>query len=187
MLAPCPFCGGLDWHYGKWVENKKDFYAVVCNLCGAQGPRSYNYQDKAMESWDKSYYSVGCSLIRDERKRQIDDEMYSEDHDTLHQYGELLDAAICYCLTEYNDYGLFERPIHVEKLINVIWPWGQEYWKPKDKLRNLIRAGALIAAELDRLNRIERQKYSEVLHNKSLNDRLENPPLSKPLEVVESE
>ena len=34
------------------------------------------------------------------------------------------------------------------------WPWGSEYWKPsEDPVRNLVKAGALIAAEIDRLNR----------------------------------
>ena len=32
-----------------------------------------------------------------------------------------------------------------------LWPWAQDFWKPKDQLRNLVRAGALIAAAIDRL------------------------------------
>jgi len=31
-----------------------------------------------------------------------------------------------------------------------LWPWGVEYWKPKDPLTNLVRAGALVAAAIDR-------------------------------------
>jgi len=35
------------------------------------------------------------------------------------------------------------------------WPasWAIEYWKPKDRQRDLVRAGALIAAEIDRMQR----------------------------------
>ena len=32
-----------------------------------------------------------------------------------------------------------------------LWPWAQDFWKPKDQLRNLVMAGALIAAAIDRL------------------------------------
>lgn len=33
------------------------------------------------------------------------------------------------------------------------WPWARCGWKPKDRRSNLVRAGALIAAELDRMDR----------------------------------
>ena len=34
------------------------------------------------------------------------------------------------------------------------WPWEKNWWKPSDdKIRNLVKAGALIAAEIDRLQR----------------------------------
>ena len=35
------------------------------------------------------------------------------------------------------------------------WPWSDKWWKPKDKIRDLVRAGALIAAEIDRLQRLK--------------------------------
>ena len=34
-----------------------------------------------------------------------------------------------------------------------LWPWAAEWWKPKDCRRNLVRAGALILAEIERLDR----------------------------------
>ena len=35
------------------------------------------------------------------------------------------------------------------------WPWDDEWWKPTpdDRIRELVKAGALIAAEIDRLLR----------------------------------
>jgi hypothetical protein len=35
-----------------------------------------------------------------------------------------------------------------------LWPWDESWWKPGDRIRELAKAGALIAAEIDRLNRI---------------------------------
>ena len=33
------------------------------------------------------------------------------------------------------------------------WPWERDWWKPVDNRRDLVRAGALISAELDRMDR----------------------------------
>ena len=35
-----------------------------------------------------------------------------------------------------------------------IWPWEETWWKPasNNRIKDLVRAGALIAAEIDRLN-----------------------------------
>ena len=33
------------------------------------------------------------------------------------------------------------------------WPWAPSWWKPRDKRSNLIRAGALILADIERLDR----------------------------------
>jgi hypothetical protein len=35
------------------------------------------------------------------------------------------------------------------------WPWDEKWWKPStNPIRNLVKAGALIAAEIDRLQRV---------------------------------
>jgi hypothetical protein len=36
------------------------------------------------------------------------------------------------------------------------WPWHPDWWKPsRDPVQNLVKAGALIAAEIDRLQRVQ--------------------------------
>lgn len=40
-------------------------------------------------------------------------------------------------------------------LWRVLWPWDREWWKPKDRRRNLVRAAALLIAEIERLDRAE--------------------------------
>lgn len=34
------------------------------------------------------------------------------------------------------------------------WPWSLEWWKPRDRRHDLVRAGALIVAEIERLDRL---------------------------------
>lgn len=74
----------------------------------------------------------GTMLILDERGRQLVDEGYSREHDDTHVEGSLVQAAIHYM-----------RPNLVR------WPWSN---KPKltSEIANLVKAGALIAAEIDR-------------------------------------
>lgn len=90
----------------------------------------------------------GAGLIAFERNRQKMEEKYSEIHDSDHDNDELLLAAISYIEN------IIWPPIEGES-VPEIWPWEQESWKPKDRKRNLIRAGALIAAELDRMWRLD--------------------------------
>ena len=41
-----------------------------------------------------------------------------------------------------------------ENTLQAIWPWARRFWNPKDKRRDLVRAGALIIAEIERLDRL---------------------------------
>lgn len=91
--------------------------------------------------------------IRSERRRQIDVEGWSETHDDTHDDGSLLSVAVFY-------YQHAARPEFPLQLINGApegWPWAPEWWKPKDRHRDLIRAAALCHAEIDRLKRGGRQ------------------------------
>ena len=92
---------------------------------------------------------TGIELIADERTRQVAEEGWTPEHDAGHTDGELADAAACYAMTEY------ERAVselyHDRRYY--LWPFNEESWKPSpnDRIRELVKAGALIAAEIDRL------------------------------------
>ncbi|MEO0797361.1 MAG: hypothetical protein AAFX93_19590 [Verrucomicrobiota bacterium] len=99
-------------------------------------------------------------LIVDERNRQIDKEDYSPEHDDLHDECELGLAAECYVHAARMNmlHPQIEIP-HWAAGPGGIWPWEIESWKPsQDPIRNLVKAGALIAAEIERLQRIEEAK-----------------------------
>jgi hypothetical protein len=97
----------------------------------------------------------GAAIIAAERHRQIDVEGWSHDHDDRHSGGELLRAAIAYLEAGYGQV----RGRDVKSLPPMGWPFEQSWWKPKDAERNLARAGAFIAAEIDRLRRMPRPIY----------------------------
>lgn len=89
--------------------------------------------------------SAALADIAAERRRQIEAEGWTPEHDDEHEPRMLAAAGACYALhwlTEGN------RPLLS------IWPWDSSWWKPSaDPRRNLVKAGALIAAEIERLDR----------------------------------
>lgn len=94
----------------------------------------------------------GIERIVAERQRQIQTEGYSLEHDTRYVNLELIRAASCY--VEYAT-GL-QMGIPREALTKFVfprWPWAARYFKPsEDPARNIEKAGALLAAEIDRLD-----------------------------------
>lgn len=93
---------------------------------------------------------TGIAMIERERNRQIEQEGWSAKHDDSHKNAELLWAAICYAREiAYRAVAeQFYQPVPEE------WPWDGYWWKPStDTIRQLSKAGALIAAEIDRLQR----------------------------------
>jgi hypothetical protein len=100
----------------------------------------------------------GARRIAAERKRQIKKEGWSVWHDVyVNKDDELVKAAMCYAMPEWlrkitDEYGNTE--------LENTWPWDRKWWKPSpdNRIRELEKAGALIAAEIDRLLRLEEKK-----------------------------
>lgn len=95
---------------------------------------------------------TGIELIAEERQRQIDKEGFNSEHDSHNNMGELVLAASCYLGYEYPHWAETVDLIPVPKH----FPWDKKWWKPtpNDRVRELAKAGALIAAEIDRLKNL---------------------------------
>jgi hypothetical protein len=87
----------------------------------------------------------GAERIVAERQRQVSEEGWTPEHDDQHDLGELARAAACYATPRLLGGSLPPQD----------WPWAVKWWKPtpNDRIRELEKAGALIAAEIDRLLR----------------------------------
>ena len=99
---------------------------------------------------------TGTEMIAVERLRQIEQEGWTPEHDAEHDDRALLCAARCYVVAaEWA--GFINMPQPMPKWARdqaAPWLWDEEWWKPSDDpVRNLVKAGALIAAEIDRLHR----------------------------------
>lgn len=88
------------------------------------------------------------------RRRQVEAEGWTPERDDEHDKGELAKAAGCYAWIASQSDGLRDAFITPPPT----WPirWASEWWKPTDRRRNLVKAGALILAEIERLDRAAR-------------------------------
>jgi hypothetical protein len=98
---------------------------------------------------------TGAELIAEERERQVKEEGWKAAHDDTHENEELVLAALAYATCRLD---LFLRGA-------AYWPWAREHWRPSwDQVRNLTKAGALIAAEIDRLQRKAVRSECQIEH-----------------------
>ncbi len=111
--------------------------------------------DKSVAALRSSDLLSGVELITLERRRQMAEEGWTPEHDDTHRKKELALAAISYAEAHANpDEWSAERGLPPHPTAD--WPWGKKWWKPSaDPIRNLVKAGALIAAEIDRLRRAD--------------------------------
>jgi hypothetical protein len=93
-----------------------------------------------------------------ERARQIADEDWTHEHDDQHDDGSLASAAACYAspiqLT-IDGAGVVVEPVSGDEILPLGWPesWDSDWWKPSDRRRDLVKAAALILAEIERIDR----------------------------------
>jgi hypothetical protein len=106
--------------------------AVLVDLCGAASVPS------------------AVERIAAERRRQIEEGGWTAERDDQYEGGELIGAALAYARhTVRQTLGMRANVQPVSD-----WPWRREEWNPSDDpIRNLVKAAALLAAEIDRLVR----------------------------------
>lgn len=138
----------MVWHQMKETGNKRE-----CTVCGA-------VQHNNGASWtlipDCPGPETVIEEIRAERRRQVEAEGWSEKHDDEHSRGEMALAAACYASPKrvFVSDQMAGRGYEAYTQYFDAWPWADEWWKPKDRRRDLVRAGALIVAEIERLDRL---------------------------------
>ena len=89
--------------------------------------------------------------IAAERQRQIEDECFTHAMDDCYTEGELSAAASAYAFRARCD--MAKQLDHIS--IPHLWPsdWLREWWKPTSARRNLVKAAAMIVAEIERIDR----------------------------------
>lgn len=84
-----------------------------------------------------------------ERRRQVEAEGWTPEHDDEHSHGQMARAAACYALAGSSA----PNDGTAALLVSLAWPWDQQWWKPTSARRDLVKACALALAEIERLDR----------------------------------
>ena len=92
-------------------------------------------------------------------------EGFTAEHDAKHLCSELTDAAVMYAMRGYWKKRIDPMIVGTDEMPGLMWPFGIEFFKPsnepwpENRIKDLVKAGALIAAEIDRLlNEVEGSK-----------------------------
>lgn len=96
--------------------------------------------------WDLVKSAAVADELLDERKRQVEQEGWTAEHDDAHELGDLGDAAACYAMSPGGTIASGAQ--------SRLWPWDRKWLKQRgDRRRDLVKAGGLIIAEIERLDR----------------------------------
>ena len=88
---------------------------------------------------------TGSQLIELERHRQISELGWTPEYDSKYEEDDaLMEAAGAYLMASYGNEDFVD-------MASYCWPWPDYPFSPSDKVRNLVKAGALIAAQIDLL------------------------------------
>lgn len=124
--------GMFDYYYNQWLESDN------------KTPATDAFLAEVLAQVVKSPSNAVQSVIA-ERQRHQSAEGWTPEHDDQYSKSQLLWASSCYVL----------NAIHPFNRIPFDWPWTPEWWKPTNPRRDLVKAGALILAEIERIDRQE--------------------------------
>lgn len=169
----------------KWVENQRDAYD---NEHGQSDPEtgSFEFGNNAQLEYSttlpeiaegiRSLHSVSAQPVSEpyklaandiiaERQRQISEEGWTPEHDDKYNDFQLALAAAGYAQNVADYAGEYCQPNSSIDWTDApepeAWPWSPVWWKPSNPRRDLVKAGALILAEIERLDRAAPAQESE--------------------------
>ncbi|TXU12642.1 hypothetical protein D4N06_23845 [Klebsiella pneumoniae] len=162
----CPHCGEGEEHFEEcadpetaWKAQQDKIDALVEALEKAKGMETYwktqcrgitdhceELQARIAQLESRTVTAAAADVLA-ERKRQVMTEGWTPEHDDQHVNFEMAIAGGLYAISAVDSH---------HKLRNSApsaWPWDRKWWKPDGPRRDLVKAGALILAEIERLDR----------------------------------
>lgn len=128
------------------VAAQMAFGALSC-LWSMLGARNQADAVSKLKQWTS--LSKASADVFNERARQQAGEAFDASWDDRHNTScELIEAAICYADNITGPTA--HKPVR--------WPWNIDWWKPTTRRGNLVKAAALLIAEIERLDRAEASK-----------------------------
>ncbi|HGJ8134585.1 TPA: hypothetical protein ACUUB1_003188 [Pseudomonas aeruginosa] len=115
----------------------------------ADGPRHPGGAEDGHPPCHEAAISARRPFLDVRRRRLVENEGRTPEHDDEHDNGEMARAAACYALAGSSA----PNDGTAALLVSLAWPWDQQWWKPTSARRDLVKACALALAEIERLDR----------------------------------
>ena len=149
---------GIDTQTGRDIRKQmvcdKNTHIIVCMIISADELDKTEYELKNKKT--------GIDIIAEERARQLAIEGWTPEHDDQHEGQQLACAAAAYAWpAEFDGFETIDNPEFPGETMpsgadrKDMFPFEQSWWKPSpdDRIKELAKSGALIAAEIERLQR----------------------------------
>lgn len=144
------------------IDERHPYDGIACRdetIKGLQ-ERVDQLKDLAIAGADSVIATLGSQAVRDvlaERRRQVEVERWTPEHDDGHVGADLARASAAYAIasaTQTEGYNVKRPPL--------LWPWDKAWWKPCDARRSLVKSVALGIAELERMDRAEAKAEARI-------------------------
>ncbi|MCS7689774.1 hypothetical protein N0Z94_17355 [Pseudomonas aeruginosa] len=157
----CNYCGATARSMEAWQTRaalaQPEGAPVIGCLCGMpmteghHSPAGCSSLEEFATHSDQAQHSVPRAWldVQAERRRQVEAEGWTPEHDDEHSHGQMARAAACYALAGSSA----PNDGTAALLVSLAWPWDEQWWKPSTARRDLVKACALALAEIERLDR----------------------------------
>jgi hypothetical protein len=135
-------------HIARLLAHKWHIGSIV--LRNTEGGRDYAHTVVSGESGETGELSAAARDVVSELRRRITIEGRSSNEDDALVEGELAAEAGCYAMNYSGSFGIDDYKDDVP----IMWPRPPQTWKPTGGRRDLVRAAALLLAEIERIDRI---------------------------------
>ena len=150
--GPCEACVANEEAYEEWLTEPQI------------SPReAIDYARAAVLADRERRESKAARDVLAERRRQVEVEGWTAEHDdALHDNGELAAAAAAYAIAASDDlHPLSQGDCGYTDMPPLAFPWERDWWKPGEPRRMLEKAGALILAAMEQIDRAELAQSAE--------------------------
>lgn len=164
MVIPVTRETNFDEHIGVHVQDSEG----VCLSLAEDDEWHWISDHCAKKLADCLLIGTAAGDVLAERNRHVQ-EGWTPQHDDEHSDGALARAAACYAVgIKHLEMRRENTPYNTD-----VWPFDSEWWKPKDTRRNLVKAAALLIAEIERIDRAAarpNEKMCPACQQETMND-----------------
>jgi len=136
---------GVDIYADEYIAGDGDTYVVraaaLLEQVAAAPAGPFINEGTSAPGTPEAPQTAAARDVLAERQRQVEQEGWTLERDDQYVDGQLASAAIAYV------------QVYTPYLVPHSWPWSTHWFKPADDRRNLVKAGALLLAEIERLDR----------------------------------